>query len=239
MEIICYLSNGYPTLAESHKTALAYAEAGCRIIEVDFPSRDPFLESEYIAGRMQSALEACDDYERYMEAILALKSDLPGVKLLVLAYENTVLELGTERFIGFCLENDLKDILLVGIKDDTVKAQMIAAGLQVSCYVQYHLPAAEIESARQSNGFVYLQAKPYEEQEQNSQYPTLKDCIDHLRGSGIARPIYCGVGVHAPEDVKMVKDAGADAAFVGSTILKLWDHVPKMQDKIREFRAWC
>ena len=59
--------------------------------------------------------------------------------MLVLAYENTVLEIGTEKFINFCLENDLKDILLVGLSNNEVKDQIIEAGLQVSCYVELSL----------------------------------------------------------------------------------------------------
>ena len=95
----------------------------------------------------------------------------------------------------------------------------------------------EIESAKASNGFVYLQAKP--SGNVNPRYPELKDCIRHLRQCGIDRPIYCGVGVHAPEDVRMVKEAGGDAAFVGSTILKLHEDVPAMKDIIRKFKAQC
>ena len=139
----------------------------------------------------------------------------------------------------FCLSNNLKDILLVGLKDDIIKDKIIAAGLQVSCYVQFHLPKEEVEMAKQSNGFVYLQAKPYETQQINEKYPTLKDGVEYLRSCGIDRPIYCGVGVHAPEDVKLVKEAGGDAAFVGSTILKLHEDIPAMKEKIREFKAMC
>lgn len=239
MEIICYLSNGYPTLAASHQIALAYAAAGCRMIEVDFPSKDPYLESDYIAGRMKKALAACDDYKKYMEAIIAIKTALPKVKILVLVYENTIRELGADVFIKFCSEHELKDILLVGLQDETLKAQLISAGLQVSCYVQFHMPDHEIESAKRSNGFVYLQAKPHQGQAVNAALPTLQDCIAKLRECGIKRPIYCGVGVHAPEDVKMVKEAGANAAFVGSTILRLCDQITEMQEKIQEFRAQC
>ncbi len=54
-------------------------------------------------------------------SIVAIKDKLPDVKILVLAYENTVEEIGTQKFIDFCLKNDLKDILLVGLKDDTIK----------------------------------------------------------------------------------------------------------------------
>lgn len=231
----------HPLFVEAlqRKSYTEYADAGCKMMEVDFPSRNPYLESDFLKARMGKALEACDDYDKYMESIIRLKKELPEIKMLVLAYENTVLEIGTEKFINFCLENDLKDILLVGLSNNEVKDQIIEAGLQVSCYVEYHLPQEEIELAKKSNGFVYLQAKPYETQEKNEKYPTLKDCVQYLRECGIDRPIYCGVGVHAPEDVKLVKEAGGDAAFVGSTILKLHDDIPAMKNKIREFRAQC
>lgn len=237
MEIILYLSNGYPTLESSFSTAIEYADAGCRMMEIDFPSRDPYLEGEYIADRMAKALEVCDDYEKYMESMVRIKERLPEVHFLVLAYENTVEEIGAERFIQFCRENDFKDVLLVGLKDEKIKNQIMEGGLKVSCYVQFHMLPEEIESARASNGFVYMQAKP--NGNINPDYPTLESCIRHLRDCGIERPIYCGVGVHAPEDVKMVKDAGGDAAFVGSTILKLHEDVPAMKDMIRKYKAQC
>lgn len=237
MEIILYLSNGYPNLESSYQTAIEYADAGCRMMEIDFPSKNPYLEGEYIADRMAKALEICDDYEKYMESMVKIKDRLPQVKFLVLAYENTVEEITTERFIQFCKENGFEDVLLVGLKDETIKNKIIESGLKVSCYVQFHMLPEEIESAKASNGFVYLQAKPNDNV--NPKFPTLKDCVQHLRDCGIERPIYCGVGVHAPEDVKMVKDAGGDAAFVGSTILKLHEDVPAMKDMIRRYKEQC
>lgn len=237
MEIILYLSNGYPTLESSLSTAIEYVDAGCRMMEIDFPSRDPYLEGDYIADRMAKALDVCDDYEKYMESMVRLKERLPEVHFLVLAYENTVEEIGVERFVQFCRENDFEDVLLVGLKDEKIKNQIMDGGLKVSCYVQFHMLPEEIESAKALNGFVYMQAKP--NGNVNPEYPTLEDCIKHLRDCGIERPIYCGVGVHAPEDVKMVKDAGGDAAFVGSTILKLHEDVPAMKDMIRRYKAQC
>lgn len=237
MEIICYLSNGYPTLEHSYEMAIEYANAGCGMIEIDFPSRNPYLEGEYIAGRMARALEACGDYGKYMDSMIAVKKRLPHVKLLVLAYEDTVEEIGVRPFIRFCLDNDFRDILLVGLKDNVIKDQCMKEGLKVSCYVQYQMLPEEIELAKRSNGFVYMQAKPTGNM--NPRYPLLSDCISCLRGQGIQRPIYCGVGIHTPDDVKTAKEAGADAVFVGSTILKLQEDIPAMKDMIGKFAAQC
>jgi tryptophan synthase alpha chain len=238
MKIICYLSNGYPSIEETYKIGLEYVDAGCDIIEIDFPSRDPYLESEYIAGRMKKALELCNDYRAYMDSIIKLKETLKDTKFIVMIYENVIEEIGIETFTDFCIKHDFKDIILVGIKDDVIKKILIEKGIKVSCYVQYHLLDEEIAQAKETNGFVYLQAKPttgliHEEHKE------LKDCIDYLRSNGIKQPIYCGVGVHSPEDVKMVKEAGGDAAFIGSTILKLQDNLPEMKRMIKEFKAQC
>lgn len=238
MNLICYLSNGYPTIDDSIEIAKSYVEAGCDMIEIDFPSHNPYLESEYIAGRMAEALKNCDDFDKYMEGMIKVKNLLPNTSFILMVYENTVEEIGVEKFIRFCLENDYRDIILVGLKDEVIKNTFIEQGLRVSCYVQFHMDEQEVEYALKSNGFTYLQAVAAPNQA-TKEHPTLKSCIEYLRKRGLKNPIYCGVGVHTPQDAAMVKEAGGDGAFVGSTILKLHGDKPALMGKIREFKAMC
>ncbi len=239
MNLICYLTNGNPSIAGTLEMAKTYAASGCDIIEVDLPARDPYLESEYIAGLMASALSRCDDYDCYLKEMEQIKRDNPDTKLIIVIYESTILEIGCEKFIDFCQRNGYLDLILVGLKDDETKNRLIEAGIRVSCYVQYDMQEQEIAYAKQSNGFVYLQAKPTTGNV-NPKYPTLKDCIACLREEhGITAPIYCGVGVHTPADARMAKEAGADGVFVGSAILKLYDDKEALVQKIREFKAEC
>lgn len=235
MKLICYLSNGYPSIDSSIKMAKDYVDAGADIIEVDFPSRDPYLEGEYIANRMAEALKACDDYDKYMEGMLKIKAENPNTRFIVLAYENTVVEIGVDKYAKFLLDNGFEDIIYVGAEHDEIKKQLIEKGIKVSCYVQYHMPEDEVKAAIEANGFVYMQAKPTTGNV-NTKYPTLKDCIKALRDAGIKREIYAGVGIATTEDVQMAKEAGADAVFVGSRILKLQQDIPAMKDAIRELK---
>jgi len=238
MKLICYLSNGYPTIAESQEIAEAYVEAGCDIIEIDFPSPNPYLESEYIRNRMAQALSVTADMKDYMEGLKNLKAELPETKFIIMIYEATVKEIGYEAFRDFCLEHGFLDLILVGLENEDIKNQLIADGIQVSCYIQYDLGEEEVASAKASNGFVYLQAKPTTGRI-NPKYPELSDCIRYLRSEGITAPIYCGVGIYEPPDAEMAKKAGADAVFVGSTILKLYDDRPSLIEKIREMKSMC
>jgi tryptophan synthase alpha chain len=239
MKLISYLSNGYPTIDLSSKVANTYAEAGCDIIEIDFPSRDPFLEGEFISSRMAKALEECDDYDEYMKGMIRIKKNLPNTSFILLVYENTIEEIGVEEFIKFCNENEYKDIILCGIKDNIIKDKIINAKLRVSCYVQYGMDEKEIEFAKNSNGFVYLQAKPSTKEKINPKYISLSSCIKKLRTDIKDRPIYCGVGIRTPKDAGMAKEAGADAIFVGSSILKVQENKPLLVKTIREFKEQC
>jgi len=238
MKLICYLSNGYPTIMDSIETAKRYVEAGCDIVEVDFPSPNPFLEGEYIASRMKAALKMCNDYDRYMDGIATLRRELPDTRLLLLMYEDTIRDIGVEKFLQYCSGHGFKDLILVGMKDETIKNRCISKGIRVSCYVQFSMNIEEISIAKKSNGFVYMQAKPVNV-DINPEYPTLKDCIAKLRIEGIDREIYCGVGIHTTDDIRMAREAGADGVFVGSTILKLQDDVPRLQQTIRFFKDAC
>lgn len=238
MKLICYLSNGYPTIEASIRIAKDYVEAGCDIIEVDFPSSDPFLEGEYIAGRMKAALETCNDHSRYMDSIKTIKNSNPNTKFILLSYESTILSIGPERFIEFCTQNNIQDLIYVGGNNGFIKNEIIKKGIKISCYVQFHMPEEEIKAALSSNGFVYMQAKPTTNNI-NPQYPALKDCINELKRRGVTREIYAGVGIYTIEDIQIAKNAGADAVFVGSTILKLQEDIPEMKKTIASFKKAC
>lgn len=239
MKLICYLSNGTPTLEDSLSLAGLYAASGCDIIEIDIPARDPYLEGEYIAGLMAAALSRCDDYDRYLAEMEQIKRNNPDARLIIMIYEATVLEIGYEKFVEFCRRCGYLDLIFVGLRDDTVKNRLIADGIRVSCYVRFELRPEEIASARASNGFLYLQAKPAA-RTVNLAYPTLADCIRALREEhGITAPIYCGVGIHTAEDIRTARAAGADGVFVGSTILRLYGDRPALTAKIRELKAEC
>ncbi len=116
------------------------------------------------------------------------------------------------------ITHKLREVILVGAKSGKTKDRLMAEGFKVSCYVTYSLPDEEVEEAKHSNGFVYLQAKPAGEIRPGCE--TLKDCILYLREQGIGNRVYAGVGVSLPEDVAMVASSNADGAFIGSALLK-------------------
>ena len=213
-KFIGYLSFGYPDIETSLKRADIYINSGCDILEIDLPTNNPFLDSEFIGNRMKEAYLKCNDYDIYFENINKIRNKYPQLKILLLSYEHSIIEYGVEKFIINCKLNNIEDVILVGNKDDEIKNI-----LKISVYIQYHLDEKEIKNALNSNGFIYLQAKCGEKGFKEG-FETLEKIIEYLRSLGISNPIYCGVGISTKDDYKMVNEAGEDAAFIGSALLK-------------------
>lgn len=235
MKLNCYLSNGYPTMEASFEKAKNYAAAGCNAVEIGIPARDPYLDGPLLQEQMAAALAECDDYEVYLENASRISDAIKDeVDVLVLAYILTIKEIGVDHFIDFFKSNGFKALVLAGWEDPSVNERLIEAGIPISTYVQRTMDPEQIEQAKESKGFIYLQANS---DEINEDYPTLADCIKFLRDQGIKQPIYCGVGISTPEDFAEAQAAGADGGFVGTTILKVADDPVKLREIIGKFVA--
>ncbi len=235
MQLICYLSNGYPNLEHSVAIADDYVEAGCDVIEVDFPCDNPYLDSPLIQNRMLTALKENDNYDDYMKAIEAIKVKHPDKRFIVLIYEKTVMQIGYEKFADFCLRNNLKDVIYIGQKHPKIRQYLMKRGVRIASFVQYHLPEEDIKAAKETNGFIYMQAKPKDKL--HPRHKSLHEIVKHLKQDhGIKKPIYAGVGIRDEDDIKMAKLAKADGVFVGSTILKLHGDKEAMKERIRSLK---
>lgn len=235
MNLICFLNHGSPSLDASRKTVDDYIKGGVDIVETDFPAEDPYLDGENIKIRMAEALAKCSDYNKYMENIELILKEQPGIHLYILIYELTVMKIGIEKFVRFMRKNNLEEIILVGVEYPHVREALMKAGLKLSAFIQYHLPDDQIELAKKTNGFIYLQATPADKL--HPVYQDLKSIIHYLRHEcGLKNKINCGIGIHTLEKVAMVRDAGADGAFIGSQVMGLHGHSEALQQKVAEIR---
>lgn len=236
MKLIAYLSNGYPTLEESNARGKFFVEHGVDILEADFPGHDPYLDSEYLQRRIFAALKNESNYDVYMDALIKLQEEVPGVEYLVNIYEYTVREIGVDKFVNFMRKIKQNQVLLIGITDPAVRQELEAHGLYASSYVTRSMLPQELELAKAANGFVYMQGFG-DESEFSKEYPTLKDCVTKVKEViGTERPVYVGVGLHTFERIREVQQSGADGAFLGSIILRKEDAGEDMGEYLSKIR---
>lgn len=234
MKIICYLSFGFPTLAKSLEMAEVYIEGGADMIEMSIPAKDPFIDTVYTANRMKEAIKGCGDYAVYLKELAAFRKKHPDFPITLVMYEDTIVEIGPEALVNFCRENGIGDLIYVGLKDPGVKEKLISGGIRISCPITYQVEKEDVDSAIHSNGFVYMEYKAQSIPKKG--FETLDKCIRYIREVGITRPIYCGVGVYTPDDVRYAKKCGGDGVFIGSALIELYDDPEKLRAYIADFK---
>lgn len=231
-ELVCYLNFGYPTITDGIRDAELYIANGCRALQLDIPSRDPYLEHDFVKNRMKHCLEKEPDYEKYFDGIREIHRNHPDVALYFMLYENIVTELGVKRITDFCKEIGILYSSYVGGNPE-VKAHLEAEGLGICCYVQHDMPEEEVAFARLSSGPVLYQAKSVGKLHEGCK--TFSDGVCYLRSRGLSMPIYASVGIKNAEDIKMVKDGGADGAFIGSVLMNSLDDKAKFSQIMLNF----
>lgn len=217
LKLIGYLSLGYPTIEHSMERLSYYLEAGIDFVEVDLPTRNAFLDNDFIRARMNDALDACSDYAFYFDTMKKIQKII-GEKLIILSYKHTIREIGIEKFVLWMKELKSPPLILVGETEDPLADELMKAGLAIASWIPFHLPEDSVLNAEKANGFIYMQAKS--EGRTHSQAKTLDQCISFLKDRGICRPIYCGVGISNRDDILTVQNSGGEAAFIGSALLK-------------------
>ena len=88
-ELFCYLNFGYPTIEEGIRAAKMYVECGCKALQLDIPSRDPYLEHDMIKKRMRYCLEHIPDYDEYFKGIAKIRTMYPDLQILFTLFLKT------------------------------------------------------------------------------------------------------------------------------------------------------
>jgi|LSQX01.1.fsa_nt_gb tryptophan synthase alpha chain len=236
MNLIGYLSCGYPSLEESMRFAGIYLEAGCDGIEMSIPPVDPKYEPDHIAASMRVALSKCSDYNLYLESIQSFQKQNPAAYTMNLIYGETLRLIGIEKYLEFYFASGMAHLLGVNF-DAELTAEMEQAGVSMSATIDFGMTESRIQNAlRLKKGLIYLAATPAPTTIIREGCDTTKKCIEYLRNRGITLPIYCGVGIRTPEQVSEMKSAGADGVFIGGSLLNQYDDEKGLFTTIQELK---
>ena len=223
-------------MEKSLEMAAFYVKGGCDAIEWSFPPEDPYMDPEYIAEKMLAAREGCGDYNVYLDKLAEFKAAYP-VEIYPLLYQETILDITPARLLDFCLKNGIGTIISADLSNERAKSVLMEGGLRLASAVSYAMMPRELETALSCNGFVYMQAMPTREDiEAGRGRETLKRCIRKLRGIGVDRPVYCGVGIRDLDDIRFIMDSGGNGLFLGSAVMRHYDNPEKLMWTVSEYK---
>ena len=236
MKFIGYIPLGYPSISDSLKSIDVYVEAGCGAVEISFPLLDPEGESEMIVEFMRKALQKCSEYEKYMDAVSRIRLHYPDLEINLLLFSKVINEIGIDKIADFYKKREIADVICPDINENLdLKNIMSNKGIRLVTPFHYDVRDEELKECIASEGFVYMQAFPPEWQKVKAGYETPDRIVKYLRDHGVKQKIYAGVGIRTLEDVRTIKEAGADGFFVGATLMNLLQEPDRLREKIKEF----
>jgi tryptophan synthase alpha chain len=97
LPIMGHLVLGYPSLAESIRTAEQYIAAGIAILEVQIPFSHPTADGPVITAACQAAIRQNVTLADCLQATRTLREKYPQQEIMVMSYLNPVYTYGFER----------------------------------------------------------------------------------------------------------------------------------------------
>lgn len=233
MRLIGYVTSGYPNIEGSSLLADQYLAGGCNMLEISLPLLEN-TEAPYLNDLMVQAYNACPDYDKHLQAIEKITEKHPGVPITILLYDAVAMRIGPEKFAQFCHNCGIQDVNSPDLSTPDVLAALEKYGIHLAGLIRASFTDADIAQAKRTKGFVYMTAFAPKDKCRPG-YETIAERIACVRACGVTGQLYCGGGVRKPEDAAVVKAAGADGVFLGTSILKLQGQ-PGLVAAVRQFR---
>lgn len=235
--LIHYVNLGAPDIAYSLEKAEKYLSMGVRALQFDLPSRNPCRETPLIREKMAYAYAKYGDYAYFLEALTSFRSRHPDFEMQMVSYEDVVMTIGTTAYIDFCRKNAVKTCRISG--DGVIelaRKDFNRAGIDTLTFIDYDMKQKDIDLARQTDRRVMLR-NVREGMEPREGMRSWKERISYLRANGIQAPIYATAGITCGADLIEAKEAGANGAFVGNCLMKLWEDEPQMERLLLDLEA--
>ena len=235
--LIYYINMGAPDIAYSLEKAEKYLSMGVRALQFDLPSRNPYRETPLIQEKMAYAYAKYESYSCFLEALTSFRSRYPDFEMQMVSYEDVVMTIGTTAYIDFFRKNAVKTCRISGEGViELAREDFNRAGIDTLTFIDYDMKQKDIDFARQTGRRVMLR-NIREGMEPREGMRSWKERISFLRENGIQAPIYATAGITCGADLIEAKKAGADGAFVGNCLMKLWEDEPQMENLLLDLEA--
>ncbi|MEO1130397.1 MAG: tryptophan synthase subunit alpha [Planctomycetota bacterium] len=223
-----FVCAGYPSIEATTEVLPALGEAGGSIIEIGFPFSDPIADGPTIAAAMHEALQRGLTTEHIFRSVRSIR-DSTDAGLVAMVSVSIVQRMGAAAFATQAADAGFDGVIIPDVPVDEAESVLPAfrdANLTTSLLVSPTTPpdrAARIAGA--CTGFVYVLARVGITGEGGggavpTEGPSLQQRVAALRAV-TDLPLACGFGIASADDVASVVGAGgADAAIVGSAIVK-------------------
>lgn len=221
--LICYLMAGVPSPDGFVEMGMACLEGGADVLEIGMPFSDPVADGPVIQQAGVRALEQGVTPPMVLDMVRELRkrTDRP---LVLMGYYNPIFRMGEERFVKACVDAGADGLIVPDLPlHESGSLRRICQGrLDL---VQLSTPLTPADRNRElmeaTSGFLYLVSRTGVTGNPTDVAGQLGGMIGRARAVAPELPLAAGFGISRPEQVRAVRDLGADGAIVGSALVAL------------------
>ena len=239
--LVTYVMVGYPNHKDTLSAVRGLIEGGADIIELGFPFSDPLADGPVIQHASTISLEKGTKMAQFLNLVKQIRKE-SQIPLVLMTYTNILYSKGYQKFFKLAKEAGLDGLITPDMTVEESKEYLKAAKtaqLDTIFLVSPNTNKARLsEIVKQTTGFLYLVAvfgtTGVQSKIQKYTIDALKETKKIARGKV---PVGIGFGISTPDDIKSYVKHGADAAIIGSALIKLIEKTPsnKIQKTVASF----
>ena len=220
--LIPFITAGDPDLSTTAKALRVLDRSGADIIELGVPYSDPLADGSVIQAAATRALQRGTRLEQVVELVQDASSEIKS-PIVLFTYYNPILNRGITPFLKRIAEAGVAGLVVPDLpleEADVLLQPAKELGIEVVLLVAPTSSPERIAAiARQSQGFIYLVSVTGVTGARSQIQGRVKDLLTQIRAV-TDKPIGVGFGISQPEHATQVRAWGADAAIVGSALVK-------------------
>jgi tryptophan synthase alpha chain len=220
--LIPFITAGDPDLETTAKALRVLDRSGADIIELGVPYSDPLADGSVIQAAATRALQRGTRLEQVVELVQDASSEIKS-PIVLFTYYNPILNRGITPFLKRIAEAGVAGLVVPDLpleEADVLLQPAKELGIEVVLLVAPTSSPERIAAiARQSQGFIYLVSVTGVTGARSQIQGRVKDLLTQIRAV-TDKPIGVGFGISQPEQATQVRAWGADAAIVGSALVK-------------------
>ncbi|MBS7250645.1 MAG: tryptophan synthase subunit alpha [Candidatus Freyarchaeota archaeon] len=239
--LIVYITAGFPELEDTLIIADMLIQGGADIVELGIPFSDPIADGPTIQSAAAKALQAGTTPRKVLEIAEKIRQR-NKTPLVILTYYNPIYRMGIKNFFETAKASGISGVIVPDLPiEEAGEYRKIAVKNEVDT-IFLAAPSTPLERLKRivenTSGFLYLVSiygvTGAREKVQEQTIKLIEKTLTITRGK---IPLAVGFGISTPEHVRTVIQRGADAAIVGSQIVKIIEDKHNHNDEEEMLRA--
>ncbi|TBR19410.1 tryptophan synthase subunit alpha [bacterium] len=227
--LVVFITAGYPSLGDTEKLTVEFAQKGADIIELGVPFSDPLADGPIIQLSSAFALEKKTNLDGILRAVRNIRK-ITQVPICLMSYYNPIFCFGEERFVKNAKACGVDGVIVPDLPPEEAKALIRYSRKYKLDTIFFVSPTSSLNRvklvSKASKGFIYYVSLTGVTGPRQRLPEDLKKNIKLIKKYSKV-PVCAGFGISSASQVREIQRI-ADGAIVGSAVIsKIKDNFNK------------